>query len=88
MPPDEAQAPMMIAHFGSGNWVVDSFDCEGHFVGNGACHDHDIGLPRENRVTSAPNRAISNRAHAVAIISIAQNARSLAIAAKVAAMVG
>jgi ATP-dependent Clp protease ATP-binding subunit ClpC len=33
----------------------------------------------ENRITSAPNRAISNRAHAVAIISIAQQARPIGI---------
>jgi hypothetical protein len=33
----------------------------------------------ENRITSAPNRAISNRAHALAIISIAQQARPIGI---------
>ena len=33
----------------------------------------------ENRFTSAPNRAISYRAHAVAIISIAQQAKPIGI---------
>jgi hypothetical protein len=33
----------------------------------------------ENRITSAPKRAISNRAQAVAIISIAQQARPMGI---------
>jgi hypothetical protein len=33
----------------------------------------------ENRITSAPNRAISYRAHALAIISIAQQARPIGI---------
>src|SRR5215471_1809649 len=33
----------------------------------------------ENRITSAPNRAISNRAQAAAIISIAQHARPIGI---------
>src|ERR1700736_6295223 len=33
----------------------------------------------ENRITSAPNRAISNRAQAAAIISIAQQARPIGI---------
>jgi hypothetical protein len=33
----------------------------------------------ENRITSAPNRAISNRALAAAIISMAQQARPMGI---------
>src|SRR6266481_2124513 len=33
----------------------------------------------ENRITSAPKRAISYRAHAAAIISIAQHARPIGI---------
>jgi hypothetical protein len=52
-------------------------DGQGHLVGDRAGDDHDVGLPGENRMTSAPNREMSKRLAPVAINSMAQQARPI-----------
>src|SRR6202022_2466264 len=79
MPPDEAQAPMAITHLGSGVWSQIRLTARAILSVTVPATIMTSDCLGENRITSAPNRAKSNRAHAVANISIAQQARPIGI---------
>src|SRR5215469_18441159 len=73
-PPEVAQAPIEITHFGSGIW---SYSCR--ITGAIFCDRRPATIIKsaclgDGRNTSAPNCATSNREAAIDIISIAQQA--------------
>src|SRR5215469_13182221 len=73
-PPEVAQAPIEITHFGSGIW---SYSCR--ITGAIFCDSRPATIIRsacrgDGRNTSAPKRATSNREAAIDIISMAQHA--------------
>src|SRR5271166_2296821 len=74
MPPDEAHAPMLMHHFGSGICIQIRWSTGIIFMATRPAtiiRSHWRGL---NRITSAPNRAMSNRLAPTAISSIPQHA--------------
>ena len=74
MPPVEAQAPMLMHHLGSGIWSQMRCRTGIIFIATRPAtiiRSHCRGL---NRMTSAPNRAMSNRLAPTAISSIPQQA--------------
>src|SRR3954469_20423937 len=73
-PPVEAQAPMLMHHFGSGIWSQIRCKTGIIFITTRPAtiiRSHCRGL---NRITSAPKRAMSNRLAPTAISSIPQQA--------------
>src|SRR3954454_17206414 len=74
MPPVEAHAPMLMHHLGSGIWSQIRCNTGIIFITTRPAtiiRSHCRGL---NRITSAPNRAMSNRLAPTAISSIPQQA--------------
>src|SRR3954466_897039 len=74
MPPVEAHAPMLMHHLGSGIWSQMRCRTGIIFIATRPAtiiRSHCRGL---NRITSAPNRAMSNRLAPTAISSIPQQA--------------
>src|SRR5579885_1272850 len=74
-PPTLEQAPIEIHHFGSGICSHTRFSTGPIFSVTVPATIIRSDCRGEGRNTSAPNRAISNRAVVEAIISIAQHAR-------------
>jgi len=64
--------PLRVGHL-----VVDALGRERHLVGDRAGDNEQVALAREKRITSAPNRAMSDRAQEAAMSSIAQQARPM-----------
>ena len=73
-PPVQAHAPILIHHLGSGIWSQIRWRTGIIFIATRPAtiiRSHCRGL---NRITSAPNRAMSNRLAPTAISSIPQQA--------------
>src|SRR5512141_1049291 len=74
MPPDEAQAPIEIDHFGWGIWSQISRITGASLNGSRPAQMSTSACRGEKLMRSMPNRARSNRLAAVAMNSMAQQA--------------
>src|SRR3954463_6043883 len=74
-PPEIAHAPMAMTYFGSGIWLYSLTTCGAIFFVTVPATIIKSAWRGDGRNTSPPNRAMSYRDAAVAIISIAQQAR-------------
>src|SRR5882724_5462783 len=79
MPPVEAHAPMAITHLGSGICSYIRFTASAILYVTVPATIITSHWRGEKRITSAPNREISNRDAAVAINSMAQQASPIGI---------
>src|SRR5450755_3732675 len=74
MPPLDAQAPIEIAHFGCGIWSQIRRITGASLNGNRPAQISTSAWRGEKLIRSMPKRAMSNRAAAVAMNSMAQQA--------------
>src|SRR5437867_11690778 len=74
MPPEEAQAPIEITHFGSGIWSKMRFTAGAIFLVTVPATIIRAAWRGENRRASAPDRATSLRGATMTIRSMAQHA--------------
>src|SRR5512134_323667 len=74
MPPDEAQAPIEMHHFGCGIWSQIRRMTGASLNGTRPAQMSTSAWRGENDCRSIPKRAMSNRLAAVAMYSMAQHA--------------